>query len=66
MTVRALIYDVLGIGMMLASLFFLYRCVEFLAQKDYVAGVLTLGIGIIVIRAGVEIGRLGVLVRRED
>ena len=39
---RPLIYEILGVGLLLASVFFFYQCVEFLADKDYIAGFLTL------------------------
>lgn len=63
---RAIVYDIVGIALMLGSLLFLYRCVEFLAQKDYVAGALTLVAGVVVVRAGVEMGRLSFAERREE
>ena len=62
---RATIYDSLGIGMLLGSTYFFYRSVEFLAQKDYVSGVLAILIGFIVVRVGVELGRLSIVARRE-
>jgi hypothetical protein len=40
--------------------------VEFLAQKDYVAGVVTLGVGFLVVRVGVELSRLSFHARREE
>lgn len=62
---RATIYDSLGIGMLLGSTYFFYRAVEFLAQKDYVSGVLAMLIGFIIVRVGVELGRLSIVARRE-
>ena len=66
MSMRATLYEGFSLTMLFGSLFFLYRAVEFLAQKDYVAGVVTVGIGFIVIRVGVELGRLAFVARRED
>lgn len=63
---RSTFYEVSSIGLLLATLFFYYRCVEFLAQKDYVAGVIALGIGFLVTRAGVELARLSFYARREE
>ena len=62
---RTLTYDAMSIGMGLASLFFWYRAVEFLAQKDYVAGILAMGIGFIVVRVGMEFGRIAVATQEE-
>ena len=63
---RSTLYEILSIGLLLGSLFFFYRSVEFLAQKDYVAGLMAVGIGFLVIRVGVELGRLSFFVRREE
>lgn len=57
---RTRIYDVLGVGFMLGSGYFFYRGVEFLARPDYVAGLLTLVVAFLVVRAGVDISRLAV------
>lgn len=66
MSVRSTIYEIGSLAFLLGSIFFLYRCVEFLAQKDYVAGVVTLGIGFLVVRVGVELSRLSFHARREE
>lgn len=63
---RATIYDTVGIGLLLGSTFFFYRTVTFLAQKDYLAGLIALAVGFIMIRVGVELGKLSILIRRED
>ena len=63
---RSTLYEILSIGLLLGSLFFFYRCIEFLAQKDYVAGIIAVGIGFLVIRVGVELGRLSFHARREE
>ena len=63
---RPLAYDIVSLALVLGSVFFLYRAVEFLAQKDYVAGVLTIAAGFLLIRGGAEIGRLAIVARRED
>jgi hypothetical protein len=62
---RTVIYDAVSIGMGLGSLYFWYRAVEFLAQKDYVAGILAIGIGFMVVRVGVEFGRLAMVTQEE-
>ena len=39
---RATIYEILGLAFLLGSAAFFWRTVEFLAQKDYVAGIIAL------------------------
>ncbi len=63
---RSLVYEVLGLGLLVSSLFFFYRSIVFLAQKDYVAGLAVVTVGFFVLRAGTELGKLAVLLRRED
>jgi len=62
---RATVYEGLSLTMLLGSVFFLYQCVEFLAQKDYVAGTITLAVGFLVVRTGVDLGKLAYVARRE-
>ncbi len=63
---RTIAYDTASIALLLGSSLFFYRAVEFLAQKDYVAGLIAVGIGILVVRSGVEAGRLAMVSRSED
>ncbi len=63
---RALIYDVLGVGFIVGSAYFFYRTVEFLARADYVAGLMTLVVAFLVVRAGVDISRLAVAAIGEE
>ena len=63
---RATIYEMLGLALLLGSGFFFYRCIEFLARKDYLAGLVILVVGFVIIRTGVELGKLAVLTRREN
>ncbi len=63
---RATLYDAVGLGMLVGSTFFFYRCVHSLAQKDYVAALIVLVIGFVMIRVGVEVGKLAILIRREQ
>ncbi len=62
---RATMYDTVSLGLMTGSAFFFYQSVVFLANKDYVAGLLAIAIGFLVIRVGVEVGKLAVLIARE-
>ncbi len=63
---RAIAYDAASIGLSLASLLFFYRAVEFLAEKDYVAALLAIGIGFLVVRGGMELGRLAMFNRKDQ
>ena len=63
---RAQIYDVVGMGFILGSGYFFYRTVGFLAHADYVAGMLGLIVALLVVRAGVDVARLGVAARGEE
>ena len=63
---RATLYDTVGLGLLLGSTFFFYKTIAFLAQKDYVAGLIALVVGFLMIRVGVELGKLSILIRRED
>lgn len=60
----------LGALVALASLYFFYRGVGFLAAQDYVAALLTILVGFALVKAGVEIVRIvvsrGDVRRRED
>ena len=63
---RALLYEILALGLMASSMLFFYQCVEFMADKDYVAGFVLVAVGFIVLRSGVELSKLAVLLRREE
>lgn len=63
---RARIYDILGVGFIAGSSYFFYRTVEFLAEADYVAGLMTLVVAFLVVRAGVDVSRLAVAARDRD
>ena len=49
---------VVGLIVALASLYFFYRGVAFLATQDYVAALLTIFVGFALLRGGVEIARV--------
>lgn len=48
----------LGAVVALASLYFFYRGVGFLATQDYVAALLTIFVGFALVKSGVELVRL--------
>ncbi|TDP73590.1 hypothetical protein DFR33_106234 [Bradymonas sediminis] len=62
---RALIYEILGLIFVASTMVFFYQCIMFLAEKDYIAGFATLAIGFIVLRGGIEMGKMALLLRRE-
>ena len=66
MSKQSYIYDGLSLLLIAASLFFFFQATQFLLGKDYVASGLTVIIGFLVIRVGVEVGRLAIIVRRKD
>lgn len=66
MTLKGLFYELVSLGLVVASLFFFYQSTRFLTVKDYLAAALTLFIGFAVVRVGVEMARLAVIVRKED
>lgn len=63
---KGALYETLSIALLATSLFFFFRCTQFLTEKDYLAATLTLFIGFTVVRVGVELARLAVIVRREE
>ena len=64
MTRRGYVYDALSWLLTLGSLFFFYQSTRFLTDKDYVAAGMTLLIGFLIIKVGVELGKLALLIRR--
>lgn len=63
---KVVFFDILTTTLMAASLFFFYQCTVFLTEKDYLAATLTLFIGFTIVRAGVELARLAVIMRKEE
>lgn len=66
MTQRSFIYDGLSWLLVSGSLFFFFQSTQFLTAKDYVAAGMTLVIGFLVVRVGVELGKLAIMVRRRE
>ncbi len=58
---RRAAYEVVGLGLVLAGLYFFVESVTFFTAKDYVAGVLEIFVGLAVTRAGLELVKLGLL-----
>lgn len=66
MELRSTIYEGAALLLMVGSAACFYQMMSFLAAEDYVAGILALAAGFVVIRAGVELGKLAIVVRREE
>lgn len=62
---RSILFDILCVVLLLAALVSLYRCVEFLAEKDYMAGIITAALGVILIRTSSEFARFAALGREK-
>ncbi|MFT7621957.1 MAG: hypothetical protein ACI9WU_001122 [Myxococcota bacterium] len=58
------IFDLTGLILVLASIAFFFYSVRFLAEREYIGGILQIFVGFSLIRAGLELSRLGLL--RED
>ena len=63
---RHVLYEVLGLGLMAGGGAFFYVCIEFLSERDYIAGFLILALGFGVLRTGLELSKLAVVLRREE
>lgn len=66
MSRQSLVYDASSLVMTGSSLFFFYQATQFLVGKDYVASVLTVVIGFLLLRVAVEIGKLALVIRRRE
>ena len=62
---RRFLYDGACVLLVFGDLVLAYRAVEFLAQKDYVAGLLAVVMGAFMLRTAVEMGRLSVFSRMD-
>lgn len=58
------LYDLLSVVLSLGSFGLFYQGTQFLVDKDYIAATLCMLAGFGVLRAGVEMGRLALVVRR--
>ena len=63
---QSVVYDLSSLGLTGSSLFFFYEATQFLVGKDYVASVLTLVIGFLLLRVAVELGKLALVIRRRE
>ena len=58
---RRALYEILGLILVLASVGFFYFSVQFLGDRDYVAGLLQIFVGFGLIRGGLELTKLALL-----
>lgn len=58
MALRARIYDIVSLILIAGSIWFFYRSVAFLTVNEYVGSVVTMLIGLVIIRVGVELARI--------
>ncbi len=63
---KTLVYEISGLMLVGSSFYFFYRCVSFLTANDYISAVVSMLIGFVVIRAGVELSKLGLLSEHEE
>ena len=62
---RGYIYDVASLGLIVLSLFFFYKSVDFLSENNYIASVISMIIGFMIARVGVELSKIS-LVAEQD
>lgn len=55
------IYELVGMLMVLASIVFFFYSVQFLSDRDYIGGILQIFVGFALIRAGLELTKIGLL-----
>lgn len=61
MRIRARLYDLFSLLLIAGSIWFFYRSVAFLTANEYVGSVVTMLIGLIIIRVGVELSRIALV-----
>ena len=63
---RNWIMDAISIILVIFAVVFFYRTVEFLAQKDYLAGVLMIAVGMVSLKASSEFARYAIFAKNKD
>jgi hypothetical protein len=64
MVLRSFVYDIMSWLLTASSLFFFYQSTQFLVAKDYIAAGMTLFIGFLMVKMGLELGKLALVMRR--
>ena len=63
---RKMVFEILGIVMVLASVVFFYYSVQFLSERDYIAAILQIFVGFAMVRSGIELTRMALLSDRDS
>ncbi len=63
---RKMVFEILGIVMVLASAIFFYYSVQFLSERDYIAAILQIFVGFAMVRSGIELTRMALLSDRDS
>ena len=58
---RRYFFEILAVGLIAGSIVFFRECITYLAQRDYVAAVVLMFIGLSVISVGKEMARLALV-----
>jgi len=61
-----MVFEILGIVMVLASVVFFYYSVQFLSERDYIAAILQIFVGFAMVRSGIELTRMALLSDRDS
>ena len=64
--IRPFLYDILSVLLLAGSLYFFYQSTTFLTNKDYVAALISLAIGLLTSKASVDLARIAVFVDDPD
>ena len=56
-------FEILALALIIGSMFFFKEALEYLAERDYVAALVVVGIGFSVISVGKEMARLALVQR---
>ena len=59
--VRRYFFEVLSFSLIFGSVFFFWKCMGYLARRDYVAAVILMFIGLSIITVGKEMARLALI-----
>ncbi len=63
---RQLVYEIVGILLVICSVFFFIISANFLAKAAYIASILNVFVGFALIRAGLELTKIGLLAAQDE